>query len=312
MTAVNGTWTPHRPRIVALLAATFVTTVSGCASPVLDPAPTARSVVVAAPAGADGELLAGIYAGVLRAAGTDATVTARTDIVDALAALDAGDVTLVPGYTGRLLHRYVPDATETDAEDVFDALARALPGDAVIADHAAAQDRAIMLTPGSGETVTDLAEVLSRCGEFTLVYTSGFEDAGGLDALDRAGCVPRASELSDGAGAAAAAADDGVLAGLTTTAPELSGQTPAAVVTLRDEPDRTEGEEADTQAPVFPAQNVVPVFRKDVLTDTQLDALRTVAGELSTADLADMLARVGAGEDARSVADEWLSEHAGG
>ncbi|NLV78424.1 MAG: ABC transporter substrate-binding protein [Rhodococcus sp.] len=317
MAAVNGTWKSNRPRTVPLLvAAALASALAGCASPVLDPAATPGPVVVAAPDGPVGDLLAEIYSGALRDAGIDATVSALPDATAALAALDAGEVTLVPGYTGRLLHRFVPDAVETDAEDVFDALARAVPGDATIADHAAAQDRALLLTAASETAVGDtgqvaaLPDVLDRCGEFTLVYTPGFEAAGGLAALDRAGCIPRERASSAGTEAVAAASTGGVLAGLTTTDPALSRQTPPGVAALHDAPDRTDGDEVDeAPTPVFPAQNVVPVFRKESVTDTGLDALRVVAGELTTADLATMLERIGGGEDAAVVAGDWLSEH---
>jgi glycine betaine/choline ABC-type transport system substrate-binding protein len=57
------------------------------------------------------------------------------------------------------------------------------------------------------------------------------------------------------------------------------------------------------------AENVVPLYRRNELTDRQLLAINEVAGVLDTAALVEMRRQVTAGADPQAVADGWLSEH---
>jgi len=304
----NSKRTTRSGRTLAATAAIAAAAVAGCASPVLDEAPGPSGVVVGTGTETDGELLAHLYAGALRRTGIDVTVRDTGD----LAALDSAEVTLVPGYTGRLLRRFDPSAPQTDAEDVFTALGRALPTDLTVADYASAQDRAVLVLSDATSAalgVTDVDAITGRCAELTVAATPAFAASGGLEALASAGCVPAAVEQVDDADAVRAAADRGALGALTTASPALVD---AGLVALADAPDRAPGEEAtaeDAQPPLFAAQNVVPLFRRDVFGERQLDALSVIAGELTTADLAEMRARVDGGEDSAAVADAWLGEH---
>ncbi|WP_167489906.1 glycine betaine ABC transporter substrate-binding protein [Nocardia terpenica] len=60
----------------------------------------------------------------------------------------------------------------------------------------------------------------------------------------------------------------------------------------------------------FRAHNIVPLFRKGALTGTQIKKLNYVAGELTTADLADLIGKV---RDEHAAPDDlargWLDEH---
>ena len=64
---------------------------------------------------------------------------------------------------------------------------------------------------------------------------------------------------------------------------------------------------ADTDS-AYRAQNVVPLFRKGSLGETQTTALGVVAGDLTTADLADMVDQVRGGASPNAVAEEWLGQ----
>ena len=57
------------------------------------------------------------------------------------------------------------------------------------------------------------------------------------------------------------------------------------------------------------AENVVPLYRRNELTDRQLLAVNEVAGVLDTAALVEMRREVTAGADPQAVADAWLNEH---
>jgi glycine betaine/choline ABC-type transport system substrate-binding protein len=86
-----------------------------------------------------------------------------------------------------------------------------------------------------------------------------------------------------------------VAAAWTTTA---DPNVPADLVVL------TDGKPALVQA-----ENVVPLYRRNELTQRQLLAVNEVAGVLDTAALVDMRRQVTAGADPQAVADAWLNEH---
>ncbi|MBS9373246.1 glycine betaine ABC transporter substrate-binding protein [Rhodococcus sp. B50] len=315
MTAVANEARPTRPVAATVLTACAVAAVlQGCASPVLDEATPSATVIVGAGERPDEELLAHLYAAALRGSGTDVRV--RSDVADPPTALDAAELTLIPGYTGRLLASYDQGADPTDAEDVFEALARALPDELTISDYASAQDRAVLLADRerlAQWSVSRVADLVDRCPELTFAVTEDFESAGGLDALERADCRPREVRRIKDPQSVVVASEPGTVVGTTTTSPALAAiEADSPVSTVPDAPDRTQRDDTKAggaSAPVLPAQNVVPVFRKGTLDEAQLDALRTIAGELTTSDLTELRARLDDGEDPRSVADEWLAEH---
>ena len=57
------------------------------------------------------------------------------------------------------------------------------------------------------------------------------------------------------------------------------------------------------------AENVVPLYRRNELAESQLLAVNEVAGVLDTAALVQLRRRVAAGADPRVVAQDWLDEH---
>jgi glycine betaine/choline ABC-type transport system substrate-binding protein len=54
---------------------------------------------------------------------------------------------------------------------------------------------------------------------------------------------------------------------------------------------------------------VVPLYRRNALTDRQLLAINEVAGVLDTAALVEMRRQVAGGAHPQAVADGWLGEH---
>ena len=66
---------------------------------------------------------------------------------------------------------------------------------------------------------------------------------------------------------------------------------------------------ADGKPALVQAENVVPLYRRNALSDRQLLAINEVAGVLDTAALADMRRQVAGGADPQAVAGGWLAEH---
>ncbi|MFD4179566.1 glycine betaine ABC transporter substrate-binding protein [Rhodococcus sp. NPDC058514] len=169
----------------------------------LDEAQAPAAITVGSGESAESQVVAQIYAEILRGTGSPVEVAAPTTRAEYVEELGAADVTVVPDFTGQLLNYFQPDSTLTDPDEVFDELNRSLP---------------------EGLSVSD------------------FSDA------------------------------------------EL---------------------EAEGSAP---AQNVVPLIRNGVLTEDQVKALNVVAGELTSADLAQMGEAVRGGHrTAEQAAADWLA-----
>lgn len=66
---------------------------------------------------------------------------------------------------------------------------------------------------------------------------------------------------------------------------------------------------ADTKPTLIRAENVVPLYRRNALSERQVLAINEVAGVLDTAALVDMRRQVRAGADPQAVATGWLAEH---
>ena len=79
----------------------------------------------------------------------------------------------------------------------------------------------------------------------------------------------------------------------TTAAPDI----PAEVVLLAD------------RTALIRAENLVPLYRRNELTERQVLAVNELAGVLDTAALAQMRAEVADGADPGAVADTWLAAH---
>ncbi|MBJ7349743.1 MAG: ABC transporter substrate-binding protein [Rhodococcus sp.] len=265
--------------------------------------PAGEPIVVGSGSSDISRLLAQIYAGGLRSTGVDVEVKdGLGDRADYLAALDRGEVSMVPDLTGDLLRTFDTLAGATEAEDVFTELNRSLPAGLSVGDYATAEDRlAIAVAPDSasddGETV---AEFLRR-EDVTVGTVEG--EVHPMDVVS----VSRSSPTFTGASFTdltpyfdGQAAVDGLNAGeVDALAIRTASFGPLAkdLTTLPDDEH------------VYPAQNVVPLYRNGVLSESALRSFSVVAGELTTADLADMIGEVRGGAASGDVAGRWLGEH---
>ncbi len=65
----------------------------------------------------------------------------------------------------------------------------------------------------------------------------------------------------------------------------------------------------DGKPALIRAENIVPLYRRNALTERQLLAVNEVAGVLDTTALIGMRRQVAAGADPAAVAAGWLAEH---
>ncbi|MBY6364667.1 glycine betaine ABC transporter substrate-binding protein [Rhodococcoides corynebacterioides] len=283
----------HAAAVAAVLAV-VPAAVAGCGpgEPQSGAAVLAATPITVADTGSPvGTTLAAIYRAAFARAGVDAVVVPTRGLPDGLAALDDTRVSVLPTFSGDALALLDRSSDARSSEDVHEALARSLPDWLTVADSATAADDVVVRTSSTVTGAATLSAFAPSCADAT-VRVIGESDVAGSDATlatlaDVYGCRFR-TRVGENAG---------VLVGRALTAP--LPETAADATTLAD--DRT----------AFPAQEVVPIVRKGALDESAGSAIETVAGELTTADLAASVERVAAGESADAVAQRWVDEAGG-
>ncbi len=277
-------------RLAALLLAALLA-VTGC-----DDRRPAPELLVGSRPDPESMLLAGIYAAALRSYG----FAARPETApDPMAKLDSGQFTVVPALTGDALRRLQPDASALSDAQVYRAMIAALPEGVVAGDYAtAAEDKPVLLVTqatakawGGQDVNADLSTLPKHCDGLTIGAVAGFQAPSSVGYCR----LPVPHEFPDAPTMLAAIRAGQVTAGWTTTAdPGI----PADLVPL-----------ADGKPALIQAENVVPLYRRNALSDRELLAINEVAGVLDTAALAEMRRQVAGGADPQAVAGGWLAEH---
>jgi glycine betaine/choline ABC-type transport system substrate-binding protein len=252
----------------------------------------AAELVVGSRAGIQSTLLADVYTGALRSYG----FPARTEqALNPLTKLDSGAFVVVPSLTGRVLQTFQPGVTVRSDAQVYKAMIGALPEGIAAGDYTtAAEDKPALAVAGPTSKRwggSDLSALPQHCDGLVVGSIAGTPTPSALGSCR----LPAAHEFADDAKLFAAVKAGEVTAAWTTTA---DPNVPADLVVL------TDGKPALVQA-----ENVVPLYRRNELTDRQLLAVNEVAGVLDTAALVEMRRQVTAGADPQAVADGWLNEH---
>lgn len=274
---------PVRRLALALIALV----IAGCGQP------GAPSTVVGAHA--ESVVVAHAYAAALRYYGIPAHVES---VDDAVSALNSGAVDVAPGYTGALLHRFQPDAVARADEQVYRMLLAALPEGFQAGDYTiSAQDKpAVAVTESTVDAWggSELSVLLRHCGALNIGSVQGAIQEGRIPA-ELANCrMPAPRVFPDDAALFAALQRGEVNAAWTTTA---ATDVPDDVVLL-----------ADSTA-LIRAENLVPLYRRNELSEIKKRALNEVAGVLDTGTLADMRRQVAEGADPGAVTGVWLAEN---
>lgn len=260
-----------------------VVIVAGCGGQ--HPAP---SIPVGATPDAESALVAHLYAAALRFYGNAAHV--QTD-QDPFGGLDSGEILVAPGFTGRLLQRWDPDSPARSDAQVYRTLVSALPEGVAAGDYTqTAEDKpALAVTAQTVDDwgVRDVTEVVRRCRDVSVGVVTG---APGPSSIGT--CVleePR--EFADEPAMFAALKSAQIDAAWTSTA---APDVPPQAVVLSDKTD------------LIRAENLVPLYRRNQLTESQVLAVNEIAGVLDTGSLAEMLRQVAGGADPGAVAGRWL------
>jgi len=249
-----------------------------------------QSIAVGARDDAESTLLASLYAAALRSYGTAAHVES---VPDPLAGLDLGAIVVVPGFTGRLLDTFAPGAKARAPVQVYRDMVSALPEGVTAGDYAeSAEDKpalAVTETTVDAWGGRDVTAAVRNCAQLKFGQVVGAPRPAAIGT-----CAAKVREYPDAATLFEALRTGQVNAAWTSTAdPDI----PAEVVVLAD------------RTALIRAQNAVPLYRRNELSETQVLALNEVAGVLDTAALVQMRRQVDDGADPGEAADAFLAEH---
>lgn len=252
---------------------------------------SAPSVAVGTAEDSESALLGQLYAAALRYYGSPAHVETSPDPV---ADLDTGDVLVVPGLTGRLLARFDPGSTARAPEQVYRSMISSLPEGVGAGDYAqsAGDEPAVAITEATERAWggRDVTALVRNCDGLTVGSLKGAVTPRSVGSCTLG--VPR--QFGDSAALFASLRAGGIdVAWTSTAAPDV----PDEVVVLAD------------RTALIRAENVVPLYRRNELTERQVLALNQIAGELDTGSLADMLRKLDEGAEPGAVAAEWLASH---
>lgn len=263
------------------------------------------TITVGSAAFPESEIIAEIYAQALEAEGI--TVRKQLNIGARevyIPALKNGEIDLIPEYTGNLLTYLDPKATATASAEVTAALVKAVPDDLGVLSPAPAEDKdslnvtAAFAKEHGLKTIGDLAKIdglrLAANPEFKqrAYGIPGLEKVYGIKGIEF-------TPISDGGGPATVKA---LISGKVDVA-DIYSTTPSIrankLVTLEDPKN------------LIAAQNVVPLIRKDKVTDDVVRALDAVSAALTTDQLL-ALNEANQGDDKKApavLAKEWLADN---
>ena len=215
-----------------------------------------------------------MYAAALRTHGTAAHVEV---VPDPLAGLDSGAIGVAPGFTGRLLATFVPDARARAAAQVYRDMVSALPEGVAAGDYAeSAEDKpALAVTEATVDAWggRDVSAAVRNCGRLKVGQVVGAPRPAAIGT-----CKADVRGYPDGTTLFEALRSGQVNAAWTSTAdPDI----PVDAVVLTD------------RTALIRAENVVPLYRRNELSETEVLALNEVAGVLDTAALVQMRRRGG-------------------
>ena len=213
---------------------------------------------------------------------------------DPLGGLDAGEVRVAPGFTGRLLMRFAPDSAARADVQVYRTLLSALPEGIAAGDYTtSAEDKpAVAVTERTADAWggRDVSVMARRCGDIAIGAVSSVQRPDSLGTC----ALPKVREFADDDAMFDALRAGRIDAAWTTTA---APDVPSEAVVLSD------------KTSLIRAENLVPLYRRNELTESQVLALNEIAGVLDTGSLAGMRRQVAEGTEPCLVAGQWLEEH---
>lgn len=261
-------------------------------------------VVIETASFGEAEIVGHIYANALVREGWRVTPLSQAGTQDeVIDSVTTGEATFTLGYSGELLRRFDPSSTVRAPDEVYSAMMAALPEGVTAADQSPAEDAPVYVVSKHTSVTSgleSLSDLAGRCGEFTLgarkEALADRELASSVGATYDCGFGNR-MELGSNPRTVFEALRAGTIGvGLVQSSDPILA--PEDMVPLDDDAD------------AILAQHLVPVFRKGSLSEDQLAVVNRISGELTTADLRELLLGVEFGTATPvGLANFWLDEH---
>ncbi|GAB3484827.1 ABC transporter substrate-binding protein [Amycolatopsis cihanbeyliensis] len=225
----------------------------------------------------ESRVLAHVYAEMLRSVGAQnvavpSSLGSREVVVRAL---QDGSINLIPEYSGNLLRHFEKGTEASTSEEVFAQLGDKLPESLQVLEQAAAEnkDKLVVSQDLAATGIETISNLAPRCEE--LVFGGPGEWAKRWEETIKQlyGCDFAEITVTDTGGPVTISAlnsDEIDVGALFSTDPAIQQN---GFVALEDDKN------------MFPAQNVVPLAKKDVLSDKQKQALNSVSAALTTEKL---------------------------
>ena len=250
-------------------------------------------------------ILAQMYAAVLEKAGVDVTVRPNLGNREVVfPALEKGEIDLLPEYNGSVLSFLQPDATQTTSEEVNTALTPLLDAKGLVAlQQSPAEDKDGWAVTKETADKYGLAKISDLKGKAHELVVGGPPELktrpAGLPGLKEVYGIEDFKEFK--------ALDAG--GPLTTSALNKGDIDVGRVFTTQGAIAANNWVLLEEDKPLQPAQNIVPIGRKDAMTDQVKQALDAISAKITTEQLTELNKLVDVDkEDPEKVASDWLTQ----
>jgi osmoprotectant transport system substrate-binding protein len=250
-------------------------------------------------------ILAEMYAAVLKKAGvkvdTRLNLGAREVVFPAL---EKGDIDLLPEYNGAVLFFLDPKATQTTSQEVNTALTPLLDAKGLVAlEQSPAEDKDGWAVTKETAAKYGLAKISDLKGKAHMLVVGGPPELktrpAGLPGLKKVYGIEDFKEFK--------ALDAG--GPLTTSALNKGDIDVGRVFTTQGAIAQYGWVVLQEDKPLEPAQNIVPIGRKDAMTDQVKQALDAISAKITTEELIKLNKLVDVDkQDPEKVANDWLTQ----
>jgi osmoprotectant transport system substrate-binding protein len=250
-------------------------------------------------------ILAEMYAAVLKKAGvkvdTRLNLGAREVVFPAL---EKGDIDLLPEYNGSVLAFLDPKATQTTSQEVNTALTPLLDAKGLVAlEQSPAEDKDGWAVTKETAAKYGLAKISDLKGKAHMLVVGGPPELktrpAGLPGLKKVYGIEDFKEFK--------ALDAG--GPLTTSALNKGDIDVGRVFTTQGAIAQYGWVVLQEDKPLEPAQNIVPIGRKDAMTDQVKQALDAISAKITTEELIKLNKLVDVDkQDPEKVANDWLTQ----
>jgi osmoprotectant transport system substrate-binding protein len=250
-------------------------------------------------------ILAEMYAAVLKKAGVNVDTRLNLGAREVVfPALEKGEIDLLPEYNGSALSFLNPDATQTTADEVNTALAPLLDGKGLVAlEPSPAEDKdgfAVTKETADKYGLAKISDLKGKAGQLVIGGPPELKTRpSGIPGLKKVYGIEDFKEFK--------ALDAG--GPLTTSALNKGDIDVGRVFTTQGAIDEFGWVVLQEDKPLEPAQNIVPIGRKDAMTDQVKQALDAISAKITTEELTKLNKLVDVDkQDPEKVANDWLTQ----